>query len=149
MAKRWINLPPMPWSGRAPKQPQDPEKQARSKRLMLLLFANSIALLLLYFGLLYVGFGEIFIIYTVLAALLALGYVIYNRGFVYKDATPQMLPDTLTPDQKQTILDEAAARDQRSRWVLTLLLPMVVSVLLDVLFTFVLIDLFSKWESML
>ena len=149
MARKFPNLPPMPWSGRVPKQPQDPEKQARARKLMLLLFANTIALVMLYFGLLYVGFDEIFIIYTVLAAVLALGYVVYNRGFVYKDATPEMLPDTLTPEQKQEILDGAAARDKRSRWLLTLLLPLVISVLLDVLFTFVLIDLFTKWESML
>ncbi len=149
MANKIPHLPQMPWSGRAAQQNDDPEHKIRFRRHMRLLVGNTIALLALYFVVLYLGFWQICIVYTVLAAILTLGYVIYNRGFVYKNATPAMLPDTLSNEQKAGRLADAKARDQRSRWLLTLIFPLVLSVLLDLFFTLFLADLLEKWNAAL
>lgn len=143
MAKRDKKHIPMPWSGRNSQSEQDPHKQQEAKKLMTLLVSNSIVILTVYFVLNSLEFWPILFIYMGIAAVLVIIYVIYNRGFVYKDATPEMLPDTLPYEQRVATLEEAKARLSRSRWMLTLILPFLLAFMLDALYLFILSDLFA------
>ena len=75
-------------------------------------------------------------IYLAAGVGLGLYYVIYNRGFVGKNATPDVLPDTMSPAEKQAFLDDSKARLQKSRWVLTLLIPIILTFAADMIYLF-------------
>ncbi|MBQ7320062.1 MAG: hypothetical protein IJW97_07800 [Clostridia bacterium] len=119
----------------------DEADMGAKKRLMLMLFGNSIIILAVYFILNSMNFWPIFFIYMGIAAVLVLIYTIYNRGFVYKGVTPDMLPDTMTAEEKRKILTEAAARMKKTRWMLTLIIPFLLAFMLDALYLFLLEDL--------
>ena len=144
MAKRNRNLPPMPWQGRKAEFESDPARAAMARRLLLLLIGNSTLILSVYFILNALQFGAIFFIYMGISAVLILIYVIYNRGFVYKDATPEMLPSSMPAEEQERILGEAKARMDRSRWMLTLIVPFVLAFMLDALYLFVLSDILAN-----
>ena len=113
------------------------------KRLTLLLVFNTLIAVAIYFGCVALEFIYMMYIYVGLGAALLIVYVIYNRGFSLRGVTPDMLPDTLTPEQKQQRLDEAARRLHESRWMLTLIIPLILAVLLDVLYLFFVADLLA------
>ena len=124
-----------------PFKPVETGVSREGKRLMLLLIFNTLLSLFIYFGCVEIGFSPIFFVYIGLAAVLLIAYVVYNRGFVLKGATPEMLSDELSPAQKQQMLDQAAARLRDSRWMLTLVIPIVLALLLDAVYLFFLEDL--------
>ena len=76
-------------------------------------------------------------IYLAVGAVLALYYVIYNRGFTGKNVTPDMLPDSMSPVEKQRFLDESRARMEKSKWVLTVLIPIVLVFFADMIYLFI------------
>lgn len=124
-----------------PRRTPDKRVTREGKRLMLLLMLNTLLSLLVYFACVELGFSPIFFVYVGLAAVLLVVYVAYNRGFVLKGATPEMLSDELSPVQKQVMLDTAAARLRDSRWMLTVIIPLVLTLLIDALYLFFLEDL--------
>lgn len=111
-----------------------------TKKLTLLLIFHTLLSFLVYFGCTELGFSPIFFIYVGLIAVLLVIYVVYNRGFVLKNATPQMLSDELSPTEKQAMLDEAARRLRDSRWLLTIIIPLVLTLLIDAIYLFFLED---------
>lgn len=130
---------------RKPKrEPLSPEKMAETRRLALFLIGNTFLSMLIYFGCVKAEFDAIMYIYVGVLAALALAYVIYNKGFVYRGATPEMLPDTLSPEEKQAILDGAEARMKKSKWMLLVMIPMTITLMIDVLYLFLLEDLFER-----
>ena len=93
---------------------------------MLMLAANTVLLLLIYFYLpSLIKFSYLPTIYLFLGGALGLYYVIYNRGFSGKNVTPDMLPDTMTLEEKQQFIEDCKQRLQKSKWVLTILIPIV------------------------
>lgn len=109
------------------------------QKLMLHLLLNSVILITLYFVISEkLKFSYIMFVYLAAGAALGLYYVIYNRGFVGKNATPDMLPDTMTLAEKQAFLQDCRNRLQRSRWVLTILIPIILTFFADVVFLFLL-----------
>ena len=109
------------------------------KKLMFYLLANSAILITLYFFLSEaLQFLYIAPIYLAVGAGLGIYYVIYNRGFVAKNATPDMLPDTMTLAEKQAFLQDAKERLHRSRWVLTILIPIVLTLMADMIYLYLL-----------
>lgn len=111
------------------------------KRLTLRLILNTMLAIAIYFACVALEFIYMMYIYLGLSALLLVIYVAYNRGFALRGVTPDMLPDTLTPDEKRSRIDEAARRMRDSRWMLTVIVPMIVAVLLDAVYLFLLQDL--------
>ena len=105
------------------------------KRLAAYLVINTVLLSVLYFVLQGGGFPAHYV-YVAVGAVLGFAYVIYNRGFVGKNATPDMLPDTMTAEEKQAFIENGKERMKKSEWMLTLLLPVVVAVLLDFVYLF-------------
>ena len=111
------------------------EKQQLMRHLLL----NSAILITLYFVISeMLKFPYIMFIYLAAGAALGLYYVIYNRGFVGKNATPDMLPNTMTLAEKQAFLQDAKDRLHRSRWVLTILIPIILTFFIEVILLFLL-----------
>ena len=65
---------------------------------------------------------HILIIYSVLATVSTLTYVIYNRGFSRRGLTPEMLPDTMSAEEKQEFIEDGNRRLRRSRPLLMVVL---------------------------
>lgn len=103
-----------------------------AKKLLIQLVINLIIIVPLYFVIAtYVQFPYIHYIYLAAGAGLAFYYVIYNRGFVGKNATPESLPDSMSAAEKQEFLEDCRRRRRDSRWVLTLLIPIILTFLAD------------------
>ncbi len=112
-----------------------------AKKTALLLLMNTMLALLIYFGCIALGFSAIFFVFVTLAAVLLLVYVIYNQGFVLRGATPEMLDESLPVEERQAMIDKAAARYTSSRWMMTVIIPLIVAVLADALYVYFLADL--------
>ena len=121
---------------------QEPTREG--KRLTLQLILNTLLAMVVYFGCVALEFIYMLYIYVGLSAVLFIVYMIYNRGFVLRGATPDMLPDTMSPVEKQARFDEAARRQRESRWMLTVIIPLVICILIDMLWLFFFEDLLLK-----
>ena len=114
------------------------EITAESKRSMIFLLINSVILIVLYFWIpSQWQFEYMPAIYLVVGVSLTLYYVIYNRGFALKNATPDMLPSHLSAIDKQKLIEDAKEREKKSKWALTLIVPIVLTFLADMLYLFV------------
>lgn len=76
-------------------------------------------------------------VYMIAFAVLLVSYLLYNRAFVNKNVTVDMLPDDWDDEKKQAFVDATAARAQKSRWMLTLIIPFVVVFMAEALYLFV------------
>ena len=114
------------------------EITVETKRSMIFLLINSVILIFLYFWIpSQWQFEYMPAIYLVVGVSLTLYYVIYNRGFALKNATPDMLPSHLSAIDKQKLIEDAKDREKKSKWTLTLIVPIVLTFLADMLYLFV------------
>ena len=107
-----------------------------AKLLLLRLLCNSILLVAIYFLCVHFGFDYIFPIYFFVGAALVLVFVIYNRGFAGKGVTPENLPETMTYEEKISFIEDSKARLQKSRWMLTLIFPIILAIAIDMMILF-------------
>lgn len=73
------------------------------------------------------------ILYTVIGLAAALYYIIYNRGVISGRITPEMLPKEWSPEQKQAMVDDIAARRRRSKWAILVFVPVIATVCFELL----------------
>ena len=78
------------------------------------------------------------LIYVALAAAFGFAFIIYNRGFATKNVTPDQLPNTMTKQEKLAYMEEGKARLDRSRWMLTVILPTILAIAIDLTVLFIL-----------
>lgn len=130
-------------------QPIDPAKKKQNNRRMLIVIALTFVLLLIYFsvntlvdrGVLARGWGfAVMILYMVSFAGLLVGYLIYNRAFIHKDVTADMLPDDWSAEKKQAFIDDNQRRQEKSRWMLYLLIPFIFVFLAEAMYLFLWVD---------
>jgi len=119
-----------------------------AKRLAALRVCNSVAGIAIYFGCIAAGFPWIMFVYAGLAAVLLIGYVVYNQGFVLRGATPEMLDDQLPIEEREAMIARAAQRYGASRWIMTVIIPLVLSVLMDALYIYVLSDMIELLSTL-
>ncbi len=107
-----------------------------NKKYVWMLFVNTALLLVLY--LVCVRFFPVVTlwVYTVVFAAVALVYVIYNRGFSRKNLKIEDLPPSWSEEQKADYIADGQKRLEKSKWMLTVLLPLIV------IYAYELIDLF-------
>lgn len=105
-----------------------------TKKLMWHLVINTILLVTLYFLLVHLKMIYISMIYLIVGGGLGIAYVIYNRGFSRKGVTPEMLPDTMSYEEKLAFIEDGKQRMKKSRWMLTLILPIIVSLCIDMIY---------------
>ena len=77
------------------------------------------------------------IVYVALAAAVGLSYVIYNRFFVRKGVTEEMLPLEWSDEQKHEYVENAQKRLKKSRWLLTILIPLLFTFFMDIFVLFI------------
>ena len=107
-----------------------------NNRLALLLLGNSILFSVAYFAL--AAYFPIYIVYLAVGVVITLIFVIYNRGFVGKNLKPDQLPNTMSREEKQAFIDDCADRLHRSRWMITIIFPIVLAFALDMMYLFLL-----------
>ncbi len=129
---------------RSPKN--DPQTSKKGMRYLVLLVVNSVLCFALYQSLLLFAerTGETFysflvmLLYTVLLFGFVLAYLIYNRFLYRKGLTPEQLDPAWSEEQKRAFLEDGEQRLERSRWMMTVIFPLVLTFLLDALDLFVL-----------
>ncbi len=84
--------------------------------------------------------------YIILAAGISVGYVVYNRGFSRRGITLDMLPDTMTPEEKSEFIADGERRMKKSKWMLTIILPFIFTFAYEFI-TLFLVDLFKSLFS--
>lgn len=97
----------------------------KSGKLVLLLLANLVACFVLFFVGAELNFKITFIVYMVVFAAFMFAYVIYNRGFSRRNLTTDMLPDTWSYKEKLDFIEDGQARLERSKWMLTVIIPLI------------------------
>lgn len=76
-------------------------------------------------------------LYLTLAAVLTVAYVVYNRGFSRRGVTADMLPDTMSAQEKCEFIADGERRIKKSKWMLTILFPLLVTFGFDIMELFV------------
>lgn len=103
----------------------------------------TVVLMAIWFGCMGAGMAKaVMIAYFAVFGVLLLAYLAYNRGFVNKDVTAEMLPADWSEEKKQTFLQNEKLRVEKSRWMLTLIIPFIVVFMCEALYLFV-------WDSYL
>ena len=134
---------PGSWQSRTPSPKKPPRPGAVRERILVLV--TTLVLMILYFsvqslaedGLLPRAAGyAIMILYMVSFGGLLVGYLIYNRAFINKDVTPDMLPSDWSDEKKQAFIDGNRRRAERSRWMLLLLIPFVFVFMAEAIYLF-------------
>ena len=70
-------------------------------------------------------------VYLALTAAVTFSYVIYNRGFTRRNITREMLPEEWTEEQKTAYIADGVERMQKSKWMLTIIFPLVLTFMFD------------------
>jgi len=111
-----------------------------AKKHAAVLVANSLILTVIYFGTM--GLQEPLLSLIVTAgywlafAGFTIAYVIYNRGFSRKNITPDMLPDSWDDNKKTEYIESGKKRLQASRWMLSVIIPIMIPIALDAISLF-------------
>lgn len=118
--------------------PKKPISRKAKKQLFYIILLT-IVFMFLYFtltsldGLIY----PTMIIYMVAFAALLIAYIIYNRAFYGKDITVEMLPEDWDEEKKQNFVDGYRIRLEKSRWMLTFIIPLTFVFMAEMLYLFV------------
>ena len=83
-------------------------------------------------------------VYLALTAIAVFSYVIYNRGFTRRNLTPDMLPEEWSEEQKLAYISDGERRLKKSKWMLTIIFPLVLTFLFDCIELFW-GDMFARW----
>ena len=114
-----------------------------AKHRLLATAGLTLLLLAIWYGCMAAGLAQaVMIAYFVVFGALLVAYLAYNRGFVNKDVTAEMLPAAWSEEKKQTFLQNEKLRVQKSRWMLTVIIPFVIVFMCEALYLFV-------WDSYL
>lgn len=101
-------------------------------KLALIVIVNTILIFGFYRLMLNFYYFEIVMgIYLALTAIFTFAYVIYNRGFSRRNLTPEMLPEEWSEEQKMAYIEDGAQRMKKSKWMLTIIFPLVLTFMFD------------------
>lgn len=138
-----------------PQLPLQPEKKSKPmssdmKKRLWTTVALTFILLFIYYGGIAIGQAKaVMIAYFVSFAILLVTYLAYNRAFVNKDVTVDMLPDEWSEEKKQAFVEGNRARAEKSRWMVMVIIPFLVVFMCEALYLFVwdgyLSDVFENW----
>ena len=98
---------------------------------LLLLCALAIAVFRVLKELGWVSYLVVLIVYGVISLVMGLWYVIYNRGFVGKKITDDMLPVEWTKEEKDNFLNDLTERRKKSKWMMLVIIPMIATFLFE------------------
>ena len=124
-------------------------KPKRTRRYVILLIVNSVLFFALYKTLIFYAERTdetfysfvVMILYMALLLGFLLAYFIYNRFLYRKNLTPDQLPDTMSDEEKEAFIADGRERLEKSRWMMLIIFPLVLTFLFDAVDIFIL-DLF-------
>ncbi len=116
--------------------------------------ALTFILLFIYYGCIALGLAQaVMIAYFVAFTVLIVTYLVYNRAFVNKGVTVDMLPDDWSEEKKQAFVEGNRVRAEKSRWMVTVMIPFIIVFMCEVLYLFVwdgyLSGVFENWGFVL
>ena len=123
----------LPKNNRPPKKPLNP----RAKRDAAIILVLTVALAIIYYGSMTFDFG-IYVMwaYMITFAALLITFLAYNRGFVNKNVTADMLPPDWSEEKKADFLNKTAAREKKSRWMLIFIIPFALVFIIEAIYLF-------------
>ena len=135
-------------NGIPPKEQKPMDRE--TKRRLWATVALTLILFVIWFGCTAVGetqHNDVLVLgvraaYFLVFGVLIITYLAYNRGFVNKNVTVEMLPADWSEEKKQAFLTAEKTRAEKSRWMLTVIIPFVVVFMCEALYLFV-------WDSYL
>ena len=121
---------------------QHPKKEIspEAKQQFIMTVVNTAILVVIYFGSsqlnspllsMIVTFG-----YWIALGALLIAYLIYNRGFTRKGVTEEMLPADWSQEKKAEYIEDAKRRASRSKWMISVMLQLLITILLDAVYLF-------------
>ncbi len=124
-----------------PKKPMSPEVKQRVWATVIL----TVILLIIWFVCMALGETRhdagfayaVMTVYFVIFAGVLIAYLAYNRAFVNKDVTVDMLPVEWSYDRKVSFVEDNRRRAEKSRWMVTVIIPFAVVFLIDALYLFI------------
>ncbi len=110
----------------------------RETRLLFFgLLGMTVLLTALYFALQSV-FPYMHYLYLAVGVIVGFWYVIYNRGFVTKNATPEMFSEQIPLQEREEMIEDGKRRMRRSRPALLIIFPIIVTLACDLIYLIVL-----------
>ncbi len=109
-----------------------------ARQLVCLFLLNSVLFSILYFVVTAYSAFPIYILYLIALVGVGLAYIIYNRGFIYQNVTPEMIQNGKPYAENQAFLEDCKRRFSASRWMLTVIFPLLLSLCLDIMYLFLL-----------
>ena len=138
--------PMLPNQPREERKPRERKPATKEQKLLFgLVLGCSSASTLLYFFLValsehmeYLIAAQIFgmgvpVLYAAAGAAFLLTYIISNRAFTRDNITPEMLPDTMTEQEKADFIQDGADRKRKSKWMIVVLFTLFVPLAIDFL----------------
>ena len=114
------------------------EKKKPDIRMILLLVFNTAVVFGFYRYMLNFRYFEVVLVsYMVILAVLVIAYVVYNRGFSRSGVTYEMLPDSMTHEEKTEFIADAESRKKKSKWMIAFIFPFVFTFAIDAFSWFV------------
>lgn len=119
--------------------PQASEKKPFNWRLLLTLVCNTVIVFSVYrIAIQTTLFPYVLGLYLTAAAVMTIVFVVYNRGFSRRGVAAEMLPDTMSAEEKCEFLADGERRMKKSKWMLTVLFPLLFTFSYDIIELFVL-----------
>ena len=123
------------------------EKRKENKKYLLPLALNSVVFLIAYWFFMSQPFYKTVLwIYFALTLGSTLTYVVYNRAFTRKGVTPEMLPSSMSEEEKTEFIADGERRLKRSKWMLTIIFPLILTFFIDMFVLFVAEPLLSGFN---
>ena len=123
----------------------------RNRRYILPLILNTIVFFGLYSFLVDVSPSVMMVtlwVYFALTAGFCFAYVIYNRGFSRMNLTPDMLPDSMSTEEKAAFIEDGKDRIEKSKWMITIIFPLLMTFILDIVYMYIIEPMFELASSM-
>lgn len=121
-------------------RPPKKEISKEAKQQFIVTVVNTAILVVIYFGSSQLNSPWLSIIvtfgYWIALGVLLIAYLIYNRGFTRKGVTEEMLPADWSQEKKKEYIEDAKRRASRSKWMVTVMFPLLITILLDAVYLF-------------
>lgn len=136
-------------------RPELPEKEKKpvstdAKKRLWAVLGMSLALLVIYYGTMAIKpelTQPVMLAYMIGFAGFLITYLAYNRAFVNKDVTVDMLPKDWSEEKKRQFVADTKEREVKSRWMLVFIISFVVVFMAEMLYLFVWDGWISKMLS--
>lgn len=126
-----------PDRNRTPAARESKPLSREAKRRLWTTLALTFILLFIYYGCIALGYAKaVMIAYFVAFAAVLILYLVYNRGFVNKDVTVDMLPAEWSEEKKQAFVEGNRVRAEKSRWMTVIIIPFAIVFLVEMLYLF-------------